>query len=208
MKKNKFFFALLFPALFASACYQADSSKNDLQSSDTRSGAAATFLSAGMKPEVKVFRGEQQQPKLTDAAQQKTLELQSGGEEDIFVRLKNNAGETVDSWISENPDETPVVTEIFYTEMCGNETLVIVLSQGINRTVSVGKNYLNALFEPNTGEWLTTFHGGEIKDTETGEMITNNQTELLAKLKSGNATRCPDILNPALMWKARDWLIE
>lgn len=168
---------------------------------------ASVFLDTGAIPEVEIFRDYQQQPELTVGARQKIIDLVADAEENIFVRLKNSAGETVDSWISENPDETPVVTEIFYTAMCGNDTLVIVLSQGINRTVSVGKNYINALFDPNSGEWLTTFHGGEIEDTETGEMITDNQNALLDRLKSGNTAHCPEILTPALMWKARDWLL-
>ncbi|WP_445768532.1 hypothetical protein [Rheinheimera sp.] len=207
MKKNKFFFALLFPAVFASACYQADDSNAAKQDGATINGAATRFLSAGAIPEVMIFRGGQQQPELSEAVQQKIIDLRSDGEEDIFVRLKNSAGETVDSWVSENPDETPVITEVFYTTMCGNETLVLVLTQGINRTVSIGKNYINALFDPRSGEWLTTFHGGEIKDTETGEMITDNQNALLDRLKSGNTAHCPEILTPALMWKARDWLL-
>ena len=43
---------------------------------------------------------------------------------------------------------------------------------------------------------ITTFHGGEIKDRETGEIISDDQKAILAKLKAGIAQHCPQILDP------------
>lgn len=169
---------------------------------------ASVFLDPGAIPDVEIFRDYQQQPELTVGARQKIIDLVADAEEDIFVRLKNSTGDRRDSWVAENPEETPMLAEIFYSRFCNQDTLVVVLRQGVNRAVSAGTIYLNVLFEPTSGEWLTTMQGGEIKDTATGQMITDNQSKLLEKLKLGSNLHCPQILEPTYMWQAREWLLQ
>lgn len=210
MKKQKSILPCLLLVLIISACSQADDSIENDYGVESRHLIESPFLSVGAIPEVIVFRENQLRPDLTKAASRRIADLRSGGEEDIFIRLKNGAGDAVDNWISESPDETPVPVDIFYTPVCGNDTLVIVLEQGVNRAVSIGTRHINALFDPSSGEWLTTFHGGEIEDTDSGKMIIDNQKLLIERLKSGITMNCPEILDPILIpeGKAEELLLR
>lgn len=114
----------------------------------------------------------------------------------IEVRLTNQHGSSVVNHISVSPSNGPVSNEHFYTTACRKRVLVLVLWQPVDAGVSTGTSYYNALFDPATGEWITTFGGGEFKDRETGEIITDGQKAVLAKLKVGITHHCPQILDP------------
>lgn len=140
------------------------------------------------------------------------IEVIKGGEDgiEIFVRLKNRAGKSLENWVSSDPGETPNLLESFYTPACNKEVLVLVLRQGVNTGASEGKYYFNALIDPATGDWITTFSAGEVWDKETSESISNKQKAVLAKLKAGITQHCPEILDPnnAESGKAREWLLR
>ncbi|MEE2022995.1 hypothetical protein [Alkalimonas mucilaginosa] len=205
MMKSKPFLVTLLATFFAAACYPVDSEQKAV---DARV-AEATFLTAETLPEVEVFRSYQQVPALSVAAQQKAMDFIVDGEEDIYVRLQNSAGKTVDSWVADSPDyEIPVLADAFYSRICEQDTLVLVLEKGVSTGVSTGKVYINALFEPASGEWLTTFLGAEVTDRKSGELFVNNQKALLQKLKAGANTNCPELLDPAAMSQALNWLLE
>ena len=158
----------------------------------------ATFLAKGEIPEVKAFKSDEDEARLTETARRRIEAFKGGEDVDIYVRLTNSMGVSVDNWISDDPahlHESDAI-EIIYSTACGKEALVVVVTADVNTGVSVGTAYHNALFDPDTGEWITTFHGGEIKDRETGEIISDDQKAILAKLKAGIAQHCPQILDP------------
>lgn len=158
----------------------------------------ATFLAKGEIPEVKAFKSDEDEARLTETARRRIEAFKGGEDVDIYVRLTNSMGVSVDNWISDDPahlHESDAI-EIIYSTACGKEALVVVVTADVNTGVSVGTAYHNALFDPETGEWITTFHGGEIKDRETGEIISDDQKAILAKLKAGIAQHCPQILDP------------
>ena len=158
----------------------------------------ATFLAKGEIPEVKAFKSDEDEARLTETARRRVEAFKGGEDMDIYVRLTNSMGVSVDNWISDDPahlHESDAI-EIIYSTACGKEALVVVVTADVNTGVSAGTAYHNALFDPETGEWITTFHGGEIKDRETGEIISDDQKAILAKLKAGIAQHCPQILDP------------
>lgn len=158
----------------------------------------ATFLAKGEIPEVKAFKSDEDEARLTETARRRIEAFKGGEDVDIYVRLTNSMGVSVDNWISDDPahlHESDAI-EIIYSTACGKEALVVVVTADVNTGVSAGTAYHNALFDPETGEWITTFHGGEIKDRETGEIISDDQKAILAKLKAGIAQHCPQILDP------------
>ena len=158
----------------------------------------ATFLAKGEIPEVKAFKSDEDEARLTETARRRIEAFKGGEDVDIYVRLTNSMGASVDNWISDDPAHLheSAAIEIIYSTACGKEALVVVVTADVNTGVSAGTAYHNALFDPETGEWITTFHGGEIKDRETGEIISDDQKAILAKLKAGIAQHCPQILDP------------
>lgn len=158
----------------------------------------ATFLAKGEIPEVKAFKSDEDEARLTETARRRIEAFKGGEDVDIYVRLTNSMGVSVDNWISDDPAHLheSAAIEIIYSTACGKEALVVVVTADVNTGVSAGTAYHNALFDPETGEWITTFHGGEIKDRETGEIISDDQKAILAKLKAGIAQHCPQILDP------------
>ncbi|MEE2001551.1 hypothetical protein QWY20_08800 [Alkalimonas sp. MEB108] len=154
------------------------------------------FLFGKVLPEVTVFNAYDQKPMLTQATLQKLGESIQGDETDIYVRLQNSAGVEVDSWIGQHPGNEPVtLTEAFYSHICQQELLVLVIHQRINTAISVGDSYLNALFDPVSGEWLKTLHGAKVKDKETDLWFVDSQQALLASLKNGTDLSCPLFAN-------------
>ena len=157
-----------------------------------------TFLAKGEIPEVKAFKSDEDEARLTETARRRIEAFKGGEDVDIYVRSTNSMGVSVDNWISDDPAHLheSAAIEIIYSTACGKEALVVVVTADVNTGVSAGTAYHNALFDPETGEWITTFHGGEIKDRETGESISDDQEAILAKLKAGIAQHCPQILDP------------
>ena len=158
-----------------------------------------TFLAKGEIPEVKAFKSDEDEARLTETARRRIEAFKGGEDVDIYVRLTNSMGVSVDNWISDDPAHLheSAAIEIIYSTACGKEALVVVVvTADVNTGVSAGTAYHNALFDPDTGEWITTFHGGEIKDRETGESISDDQEAILAKLKAGITQHCPQILDP------------
>ena len=157
-----------------------------------------TFLAKGEIPTVKAFKSDEDEGRLAETARRRVEAFKGGEDVDIYVRLTNSMGASVDNWISDDPAHLheSAAIEIIYSTACGKEALVVVVTADVNTGVSAGTAYHNALFDPETGEWITTFHGGEIKDRETGEIISDDQKAILAKLKAGIAQHCPQILDP------------
>lgn len=112
------------------------------------------------------------------------------------LKLRNRKGMIVVSKLDTGPGETPSVRENFYSVICGKETLVLVLRQGVNTGVSEGKYYFNVLINPADGKVITTFEAGEVLDKETKEIISDDQKAVIAKLKAGVDRNCPAILQP------------
>lgn len=189
--------AVLF--LTTTACSQTDTTTEE-----RGAGAAASlqpqtsFLTQGEIPKVNAFKFGVDEAHLTEAVRQRTEAFRGGEEVDIYVRLTNSMGVSVDNWISDDPAHLYEYdgTEVVYSTACGKEVLVVVVRTDVNTGVSVGTGYHNALFDPATGEWIATFLGGEIKDRETGEIISDDQKTILAKLKAGITQNCPHILDP------------
>lgn len=187
------------PLFVMSGCSQTDASTAERDTDAPASlQAQATFLAKGEIPEVKAFKSDEDEARLTESARRRIEAFKGGEDVDIYVRLTNSMGVSVDNWISDDPahlHESDAI-EIIYSTACGKEALVVVVTADVNTGVSVGTAYHNALFDPDTGEWITTFHGGEIKDRETGEIIFDDQGGILAKLKAGITHHCPKILDP------------
>lgn len=202
MLNSRTFLAVLVTALFATACYPIDIIDNKLDDGT----AEQRFLKDGAPPEVVIFNAYQQQPMLTEVALEKAGRYIVGDETDIFVRLQNSAGVQVDSWIEQHPGrESPSLSEAFYSQVCDKDVLVLVIEKPINTAVSFGESYFNALFDPVSGEWLTTLSGAKVEDIHTGELF-ENQKALLATLKMGTDTHCPELFNPAKRRQAAQWL--
>lgn len=170
----------------------------------------APFLAKGEIPEVEAFRIYDVKPRLPETVRRRVEAFMMSADEDsnIFVRLTNRAGKSVDNWIDGSPNETPGPKEIFYTTACGKEILVVVLRSGVNNLATVGKIYFNALFDPVTGEWITTFLGAETRDADTSEIISDDQKALLAKLKAGITHHCPEVLDYDSTGKPEEWLLQ
>ena len=177
-------------------------SRTDVTTEERGADAAASlqppFLAKGEIPRVKAFKFGVDEARLTEAARRKVDAFKGDDEVDIYVRLTNSMGVSVDNWVSDDPAHLYEYdgTEIIYSTACGKEVLVVVVKAGVNTGVSVGTAYHNALLDPATGEWITTFQGGEVKDRETGEIISDDQKAILAKLKAGITQHCPQILDP------------
>lgn len=153
---------------------------------------SSSFLHDKAMPEVLVFNAYEQAPKLTESALQKAELFIQGDETDIYVRLQNRAGAKVDSWIGQHPGrEVATLSEAFYSQICHQEVLVLVIQKRINTAISTGDSYLNALFDPVSGEWLKTLHGAKVKDKETDAWFVDSQQALLATLKNGTDVSCP-----------------
>lgn len=123
------------------------------------------------------------------------------------LKLRDRKGMIVVSKLDTGPGETPSVRENFYSVICGKETLVLVLRQGVNTGVSEGKYYFNVLINPADGKVITTFEAGEVLDKETKEIISDDQKAVIAKLKTGVDRHCPAILQPDDDGTARNLLI-
>jgi hypothetical protein len=192
MKSKKILITFLALTLALTACSRDETATKDTQKdTPATTDALRPFLVPGEIPKVAVTKG---------------------GEDgiEIFVRLTNRTGKTIENWVAGDPGEAPNPTEIFYTTVCGKKTLILVLRQGVNTGVSTGKYYFNVLIDPVTGDWITTFSAGEVRDKETGEIISDNQKAVLAKLKAGITQHCPEILDPnhAHTGKNKEWLLQ
>ena len=199
MNQLKLLLILATPFLIMAGCSRTDAGTAE-RGADVAASfqTKVTFLAKGEIPEVKAFKSDEDEARLTETARRGIGAFKGGEDVDIYVRLTNSMGVSVDNWISDDPahlHESDAI-EIIYSTACGKEALVVVVTADVNTGVSVGTAYHNALFDPDTGEWITTFHGGEIKDRETGEIISDDQEAILAKLKAGITQHCPQILDP------------
>ena len=199
MNQLKLLLILATPFLIMAGCSRTDAGTAE-RGADVAASfqTKVTFLAKGEIPEVKAFKSDEDEARLTETARRRIEAFKGGEDVDIYVRLTNSMGVSVDNWISDDPahlHESDAI-EIIYSTACGKEALVVVVTADVNTGVSVGTAYHNALFDPDTGEWITTFRGGEIKDRETGESISDDQEAILAKLKAGIAQHCPQILDP------------
>lgn len=211
MKTMKYILAATVPLLIASACSQADSLEGHGTDMATSPQSNQPFLADGETPEVKVFKEYELQPHLKEITTHKTKAFRGGEDVDIYVRLTNRSGQSIDNWISDYPADPINDTETFYTNICNKKTLVVVAKNNINTDVSAGTAYSNALFDPATGEWITTFRGGQIVDRDTGKVIDDTQKAIFSKLKAGIAQHCPEILDPnnsIFSKKAGEWLLN
>lgn len=199
MNQLKLLLILATPFLIMAGCSRTDAGTAE-RGADVAASfqPQATFLAKGEIPEVKAFKSDEDEARLTETARRRIEAFKGGEDVDIYVRLTNSMGVSVDNWISDDPAHLheSAAIEIIYSTACGKEALVVVVTADVNTGVSAGTAYHNALFDPETGEWITTFHGGEIKDRETGEIISDDQKAILAKLKAGIAQHCPQILDP------------
>lgn len=186
---NNFFVLSLF-CLSITACSRSETPETNKVDQNIATERETPFLAENEIPAVEVAKGVQVKS---------DVGIEDVGiiyDEDIYVMLKNSKGSSTRNWISHDPGETPNLLDAFYTDVCGKNSLALVLRQGVNTGVSEGKYYFNALFDPATGEWITTFHGAETKDKDTGEIISDNQKAILTKLKAGITQHCPQILDP------------
>ena len=199
MNQLKLLLILATPFLIMAGCSRTDAGTAE-RGADVAASfqTKVTFLAKGEIPEVKAFKSDEDEARLTETARRRIEAFKGGEDVDIYVRLTNSMGVSVDNWISDDPahlHESDAI-EIIYSTACGKEALVVVVTADVNTGVSVGTAYHNALLNPDTGEWITTFRGGEIKDRETGESISDDQEAILAKLKAGITQHCPQILDP------------
>ena len=199
MNQLKLLLILATPFLIMAGCSRTDAGTAE-RGADVAASfqTKVTFLAKGEIPEVKAFKSDEDEARLTETARRRIEAFKGGEDVDIYVRLTNSMGVSVDNWISDDPAHLheSAAIEIIYSTACGKEALVVVVTADVKTGVSAGTAYHNALFDPETGEWITTFHGGEIKDRETGEIISDDQKAILAKLKAGIAQHCPQILDP------------
>ena len=199
MNQLKLLLILATPFLIMAGCSRTDAGTAE-RGADVAASfqTKVTFLAKGEIPEVKAFKSDEDEARLTETARRRIEAFKGGEDVDIYVRSTNSMGVSVDNWISDDPahlHESDAI-EIIYSTACGKEALVVVVTADVNTGVSVGTAYHNALLNPDTGEWITTFRGGEIKDRETGESISDDQEAILAKLKAGITQHCPQILDP------------
>ncbi|MCL6557166.1 MAG: hypothetical protein K6T56_12515 [Burkholderiales bacterium] len=193
MKTKRFLMALFVFTLALSACSRDENATKAVQTDTPATTKIQTpFLTPREIPKVEVTKG---------------------GEDgiEIFVRLINRAGESVENWVASDPNrEDPSFVKAFYTKACGKEALILVLHQGVNTGVSAGSHFFNVLIDPVTGDWITTFSAGEVRDKETGEIISDDQKAVLVKLKAGITQHCPEILDPnhADTGKNKEWLLQ
>lgn len=199
MKHMKSLVVLATLFLVMPACSRTDATTGE-RSADAAASLQpqAPFLAKGEIPRVKAFKLGEDEARLTEAALQKVETFIGGKDVDIYVRLTNRAGRTIDNWVSDDPAHLydGAEAEVLYSTACGKEVLVVLVKTDVNTGVSVGTAYHNALFDPETGEWITTFLGAEIKDRDTGEPISDDQKAILTKLKAGVTQHCPHILDP------------
>ena len=199
MNQLKLLLILATPFLIMAGCSRTDAGTAE-RGADVAASfqTKVTFLAKGEIPEVKAFKSDEDEARLTETARRRIEAFKGGEDVDIYVRSTNSMGVSVDNWISDDPPHLHEsdATEIIYSTVCGKDALVVVVTADVNTGVSAGTAYHNALFDPETGEWITTFHGGEIKDRETGESISDDQEAILAKLKAGITQHCPQILDP------------
>lgn len=115
---------------------------------------------------------------------------------EFILTLTNRLGEKKEIEIFGNSGYEPSLEEKIYTLPCGRKMLLIVIRQEIKTAAAFGSFFYNTLIDPKTGEWVTAFHGSEIGDKDTGEIISDDQKAILAKLKAGITQHCPRILDP------------
>jgi hypothetical protein len=80
---------------------------------------------------------------------------------------------------------TPKVAETFQTSYCGKTVLIIILQSELRSGVFEGFLYSNLVFNTENDTVIDELIGGEIKEKQTNAVESDDQKEILQKLKAG-----------------------
>jgi hypothetical protein len=118
-----------------------------------------------------------------------TLKLTPQNQYEMELELINANNQSRKISLENSPGEQPNIKQHFYTTYCNKDSLVVVLKQGVNTGVSVGSLYWNVLINIKDGSLIRVTNEGEVKDKETGEVISDGQKQAILKLKSGEQSK-------------------
>lgn len=105
-------------------------------------------------------------------------------DEFYFLLKLQNKEKVIDIKLENNPGEGYKFSENFFTNLCGKEVFVIVLKNSNSKGDSYGSFYTNIVINPESGDLMKIFEGGEFKDKETNKIISDKQKQIITMLKS------------------------
>lgn len=181
MKTISHFLMLSLLCFSIAACSKSETPDTSKVDPSITTDSESPFLAEGEMPKISVSDDN-----FTDAL----------GDLVVKVSLTNRHGSSVTHDLSVEPGVNPESLDAFYTNACGKNSFVLVVQQELRNAETAGTYFFNALFDPATGEWITTFHGANVKDKDTGQIRSDDQKAILARLKAGITQHCPQILDP------------
>lgn len=87
--------------------------------------------------------------------------------------------------LEKNGGKLPKIADSFFSNYCRNKVLIVVLAADASTGITYGRVYENLVIAISLDKILNDFIAGEVFDKETNEVISNNQKQTIAKLKSG-----------------------
>lgn len=79
----------------------------------------------------------------------------------------------------------PEIVDSFFMNYCGKKALIVILQADADTSITAGSTYDNWVLDRATGKVIDVIGAGEISDRITGEVISDSQKAIIAKLKSG-----------------------
>lgn len=79
----------------------------------------------------------------------------------------------------------PEIVDSFFMNYCGKKALIVILQADADTGITAGSTYDNWVLDRATGKVIDVIGAGEIFDRITGEVISDSQKAIIAKLKSG-----------------------
>lgn len=177
MKTISNFFVLCLVCLSVTACSKSETASDTSKVDQTSAAGRETSFLAENEIPITELRG-------TDE------------DSEFILTLSNRRGEKREIEILLSSGYDPLLGEKTYILACGKKMLLIVIQRELKTAVAFGSFFYNTLIDPETGGWVTAFHGSETGDKDTGKILSDDQKAILAKLKAGITQHCPRILDP------------
>ena len=107
-------------------------------------------------------------------------------DDDYYVlRISDKRKNRVEFRVHKEGGKLPEIADSFFINYCGKKALIITLQADADTGITAGSTYDNWVLDRATGKVIDVIGAGEVSDRITGEVISDSQKAIIAKLKSG-----------------------